>query len=56
MKRKNFTDEGYEIVFESDNIIYIKMSELLIYEYLKMYNNQEIQKRLFKKIIVMNKF
>lgn len=41
---------NYEIVFESDNIIYIKMSELLIDEYLNMYNNEEIQRSLFKKL------
>lgn len=41
--------EKYDIIFESDNIYYIKMSELLITDYLKMYTNQEIQKKLFKK-------
>ena len=38
----------YEIVFESNNIIYIKMSEKLLEDYLKMYNNREIQRVLFR--------
>ena len=33
----------YETVFESDNIIYTKMTEKLLEDYLKMYNNREIQ-------------
>lgn len=39
----------YKLVFESENILYIHMSELLMDEYLKMYNNPEIQNSIFKK-------
>ena len=42
--------ENLELIFQSENIYYVKMSEYLIKEYLKMYNNIEIQKLLFKKI------
>ena len=42
--------ENLELIFQSKNIYYVKMSEYLIKEYLKMYNNIEIQKLLFKKI------
>ena len=42
--------EDLELIFQSENIYYVKMSEYLIKEYLKMYNNIEIQKLLFKKI------
>lgn len=40
----------YNVIFESENIHYIKMSELLINDYLKMYCDLEIQRLLFKKI------
>lgn len=39
---------NYEIEFESDNIIYTKMSERLLDDYLKMYNDKEIQRVLFR--------
>lgn len=42
----------YEKVFESDNIIYIKLSENLITEYLKMVNNPAIAKMISKNPIV----
>ena len=42
--------EKYKIIFESENIYYIQMSESLMNDYLKMYNDQEVQKNLFKKI------
>lgn len=42
----------YEKVFESDNIIYIKLSENLIIEYLKMVNNPAIAKMISKNPIV----
>ncbi len=42
----------YEKVFESDNIIYIKLSENLIIEYLKMVNNPSIAKMISKNPIV----
>ncbi len=39
----------HKAIFESENMLFIHMSELLMDEYLKMYNNQEIQKSIFKK-------
>lgn len=41
--------ENLELIYESENIYYVKMSEYLLEEYLKMYNDIEIQKLLFKK-------
>ena len=41
---------NYEAVFESDRIIYVKPNEKLIDDYLKMYNDENIQKLLFKKV------
>jgi len=40
--------KNYDFVFESDNICYIKMTELLINEYMDMYMDQELQQQLFK--------
>ncbi|MCX4366086.1 MAG: GNAT family protein [Bacilli bacterium] len=40
--------ENYDFVFESDNICYIKMTEILINEYMAMYMNQDLQHQLFK--------
>lgn len=42
--------ESFELVFESENIKYIKLNKDLMDEYMKMYNNLSIQKLLFKKI------
>lgn len=39
----------YKIIFESENLYYIKVNEKLMNDYLKMYNNKEIQKELLKK-------
>lgn len=39
---------NYDIIFESQRISYIQMSELFLNDYLKMWNNQEIQKTLIK--------
>lgn len=38
------------VVFDSENIFYIKMNKKLEKDYMKMYNNPEIQKNLFKKL------
>lgn len=40
---------NFELVFASENIYYIHMTEYLLEDYLKMYNDQTIQKLLFKK-------
>lgn len=40
---------SYKIIFESERILYTQMSELFLNDYLKMWNNQEIQKTLLKK-------
>jgi len=39
----------FEKVFESDRIIYIKLSEQYLNDYIKMYTDSSIQKSLFKK-------
>ena len=44
--------ENLELIFQSENIYYVKISEYLLKEYLKMYNNIEIQKLLLKKILI----
>lgn len=41
---------NYEVIFESDRIIYVKPNEELIDDYLKMYSDENIQKLLFKKV------
>lgn len=46
--------ENLKLIFQSENIYYVKMSEYLLKEYLKIYNNIEIQKLLFKKIFNKN--
>ena len=33
---------NYEIIFESENILYVKLSESLIDDYLKMVNDPEV--------------
>ena len=40
--------KNLNIAFESENIYFVYLSKTLINEYLKMYNNQAIQKKLFK--------
>ena len=42
--------EKYDIVFESENIVYIKLSESLIEDYLKMVNDPDIAKMIRKKV------
>lgn len=42
--------KNFELVFETENIYYVKMSEYLFEEYLKMYSDIEIQRLLFKKV------
>ncbi len=49
MKKINLVNEKYKVVFASDNILFTHMSELLMDDYLKMYNNKEIQNSIFKK-------
>lgn len=46
--------ENLKLIFQSENIYYVKMGEYLLKEYLKIYNNIEIQKLLFKKIFNKN--
>ena len=46
--------ENLKLIFQSENIYYVKMSEYLLKEYLKIYNNIEIKKLLFKKIFNKN--
>jgi RimJ/RimL family protein N-acetyltransferase len=49
MKEKELINPQYKIIFETENIIFIQISDLLINEYLKMYNDEEIQRDIFKK-------
>lgn len=39
----------YDIVFDSDNIVYVKLSENLIGDYLKMVNDPNVVKMISKK-------
>ena len=41
--------DKYEIIFESENILYIKINENLINDYLIMVNNPEVQKGISRK-------
>lgn len=41
--------DKYKIIFESDNIIYVELSEDLISDYLKMINDPDVAKMLSKK-------
>ena len=40
---------NYEIIFESENILYIKINESLINDYLIMVNDPEVQKGISRK-------
>ncbi len=42
------------IIFESENIYYISVTEDLINDYLKMYTNPDIQNKLFKKLFTQD--
>ena len=42
------------IIFESENIYYISVTEELINDYLKMYTNPDIQNKLFKKFFTQD--
>ena len=41
--------EKYEIIFESENILYVKINENLINDYLIMVNDPEVQKGISRK-------
>lgn len=41
--------KNLEIVFESENLIYVKLSELLIEDYLKMVNDKEVARMISHK-------
>ena len=40
----------FKIIFESENIYYIQVNELLINDYLKMINDYEVQKNISHKL------
>lgn len=42
--------ENYNIIFESENIYYIKITELLVNDYLKMVNDPSVQKGISHKL------
>ena len=41
--------DKYEIIFESENILYVKINENLINDYLIMVNDPEVQKGISRK-------
>lgn len=50
LKQNNEKIQNFHVVFESENILYVKISELLIDDYLKMVNDLEVQKFISHKI------
>lgn len=50
MKEVNFINRGYEIVFESENIYYVKLDEKLISDYLVMVNDPNVARKISHKI------
>ena len=46
MEKTDFINDGYEIVFESANIYYIKLSERLVDDYLTMVNDINIADKI----------
>ena len=49
MKETNLTNQGYEIVFESENIYYIKLDERLVNDYLIMVNDPNVANKISHK-------
>ncbi len=50
MKETNLVNERYEIVFESDNIYYVKLDEKLVNDYLAMVNDPNVANKISHKI------
>lgn len=49
MERTDYIKENYEVVFESANIYYVKLSEKLINDYLIMVNDPEVASKISHK-------
>lgn len=49
MKETNLTNQGYEIVFESENIYYVKLDEKLVNDYLIMVNDSNVANKISHK-------
>lgn len=49
MKKTNLTNQGYEIVFESENIYYVKLDERLVNDYLIMVNDPNVANKISHK-------
>ncbi|MCI9279810.1 MAG: GNAT family N-acetyltransferase [Bacilli bacterium] len=49
MKETNLTNQGYEIVFESENIYYVKLDERLVNDYLIMVNDPNVANKISHK-------
>ena len=49
MEEINFINQRYEIVFESENIYYVKLDEKLVNDYLKMVNDPNVANKISHK-------
>lgn len=49
MEKINFINQRYEIVFESENIYYVKLDEKLVNDYLKMVNDPNVANKISHK-------
>ena len=49
MEEINFINQRYEIVFESENIYYVKLDEKLVNDYLKMVNDHNVANKISHK-------
>lgn len=50
MEETNFINQKYEIVFESENIYYVKLDEKLVNDYLIMVNDPNVANKISHKI------
>lgn len=50
MEETNFINQRYEIVFESENIYYVKLDEKLVNDYLIMVNDPNVASKISHKI------
>lgn len=50
MEETNLVNERYEIVFESENIYYVKLDEKLVNDYLAMVNDPNVANKISHKI------
>ncbi len=50
MEEIDFINKGYDIVFESENIYYIKLDEKLVNDYLTMVNDPDVANKISHKV------